>query len=105
MVRQTRIERDLEVLKGFTQTMLDRNVMPSIKVLKKRIRPAGAKYAMMFGIHPADEIFYSSLYFTGSLCWQNRGLGRFFRSRRGSKKDMRKLNLDVAARKTAVLAA
>ena len=54
----TRIERDLEVLKGFTQTMLDRNVMPSIKVLKKMIRPAGAKYAMMFGIHPEDEIFY-----------------------------------------------
>lgn len=51
------IERDLEVLKGFTQTMPDRNVMPSIKVLKKMIRPAGAKYAMMFGIHPEDEIF------------------------------------------------
>ena len=54
----TRIERDLEVLKGFTQSMLDRNVTPSIKVLKKMIRPAGAKYAMMFGIHPEDEIFY-----------------------------------------------
>ena len=38
--------------------MPDRNVMPSIKVLKKMIRPAGAKYAMMFGIHPKDEIFY-----------------------------------------------
>lgn len=32
--------------------------MPSIKVLKKMIRPAGAKYAMMFGIYPEDEIFY-----------------------------------------------
>ena len=52
------IERDLEVLKGITQTMLDRNVMPSIKVLKKKIRPAGAKYVMMFGIHPKNEIFY-----------------------------------------------
>ena len=43
------IERDPEVLKGFTQTMPDRNVMPSIKVIKKMIRPAGAKYAIMFG--------------------------------------------------------
>ena len=50
-------ERDPEVLKGVTQTMPDRNVMPSIKVLKKMIRPAGAKYAMMFRIHPEDEIF------------------------------------------------
>ena len=49
------IGRDPEVLKGFTQTMPDRNAMPSIK---KMIRPAGAKYVMMFGIHPEDEIFY-----------------------------------------------
>lgn len=52
------IERDPEVLKGFTQTMPDRNVMPSIKVIKKMIRPAGTKYVIMFGIHPQDEIFY-----------------------------------------------
>ena len=38
--------------------MPDRNVMPSIKVIKKMIRSAGAKYVMMFGIHPQDEIFY-----------------------------------------------
>ena len=38
--------------------MPDRNAMPSIKVLKKMIRPAGAKYVMMFGIHPKNEIFY-----------------------------------------------
>ena len=52
------IERDPEVLKGFTQTMPDRNAMPSIKVIKKMIRPAGTKYVIMFGIHPEDEIFY-----------------------------------------------
>ena len=52
------IERDPEVLKGFAQTMPDRNAMPSIKVIKKMIRPAGAKFVMMFGIHPEDEIFY-----------------------------------------------
>ena len=54
----SRMERDLEVLEGFTQTMLDRNVTPSIKVVKKMVRPAGMKYAMMFGIRPEDEIFY-----------------------------------------------
>lgn len=57
-VPESHIERDPEVLKGFTQTMPDRNVMHSIKVLKKMIRSAGAKYAMMFGFHPKDEIFY-----------------------------------------------
>lgn len=52
------LDRDLEVLQGFTQTMLDRNVTPSIRVLKRQIRSAGEKYAMMFGIRPEDEIFY-----------------------------------------------
>ena len=44
--------------------------------------------------------------FTGSLCWQNTGLGRFFRSQRGNgreaKKDMQKLYSSVAVRKTIV---
>lgn len=48
------LDRDLEVLQGFTQTMLDRNVTPSIRVLKRQIRSAGEKYAMMFGIRPED---------------------------------------------------
>lgn len=52
------MERDLEVLQGFTQTMLNQNVTPSIKVIKKALRPAGEKYAMMFGIKPEDDIFY-----------------------------------------------
>lgn len=37
------LDRDLEVLQGFTQTMLDRNVTPSIRVLKRQIRSAGEK--------------------------------------------------------------
>ena len=53
-----KIQRDLEILQGFTQTMLDRNVTPSIKVVKKVVRPAGERYAMMFGIKPDDDIFY-----------------------------------------------
>ena len=53
-----KIQRDLEILQGFTQTMLDRNVTPSIKVVKKVVRPAGERYAMMFGIKPDNDIFY-----------------------------------------------
>ena len=53
-----KINRDLEVLQGFTQTMLDRNVTPSIKVVKKVTRKAGEKYGLMFGIDPEEEIFY-----------------------------------------------
>lgn len=33
-----RMNRDLEVLEGFTQTMLERNVVPSVKVIRKRLR-------------------------------------------------------------------
>lgn len=32
-----RMNRDLEVLEGFTQTMLERNVVPSVKVIRKRL--------------------------------------------------------------------
>lgn len=53
-----KMERDLEVLEGFAQTMLDRNVAPSIKVVKKVVRKAGEKYSLMFGIKPEDDIFY-----------------------------------------------
>lgn len=53
-----KMERDLEVLQGFTQTMLERNVTPSIKVVKKALRKAGEKYGLMFGIKPEDDIFY-----------------------------------------------
>ena len=52
------MERDLDVLKSFSQTMLERNVVPSTKIVKKLVRPAGEKYAMMFGIRPEDEILY-----------------------------------------------
>ncbi len=61
-----RMNRDLEVLEGFTQTMLERNVVPSVKVIRKQLRPAGEKYAMMFGIRPEDEIFYMK-----RLCYGN----------------------------------
>jgi len=53
-----KMERDLEVLQGFTQTMLDRKVVPSIKVVKKVVRKAGDMYALKFGLKPEDDIFY-----------------------------------------------
>lgn len=53
-----KMERDLDVLQGFTQTMLDKHVKPSFKVVAKVLRKAGEKYSLMFGIEPEDDIFY-----------------------------------------------
>lgn len=53
-----KIERDMEVLEGFTQTMIDQNMSPSFKVISKVKRKAGGKFAAMFGIQPDDKLFY-----------------------------------------------
>jgi GntR family transcriptional regulator len=53
-----KVERDLETLGGFTQTMRSRNTRPSTKVLAKTLRKAGDKYSLVFGIGPADDIYY-----------------------------------------------
>lgn len=53
-----KIERDLEELNGFTQTMRNKNVKPSFKVVTKNLRKAGDKYSLLFGIQPEDDIFY-----------------------------------------------
>ena len=52
------IQRDLDSLGGFRQTVSDRKAEPGTKVLAKSSRPAGSKYAKIFGIDPEDEIFY-----------------------------------------------
>lgn len=54
-----KIERNMEELEGFTQTMLDRNIVPSRKILSRYLREAGNKYGSMFGIDPKDPIFYN----------------------------------------------
>lgn len=54
----SKVERDLETLGGFTQTMRERNTQPYTKVLVKALRKAGDKYALIFGIQPEDEIYY-----------------------------------------------
>jgi GntR family transcriptional regulator len=53
-----KVERDLETLEGFTQTMKQKNTEPHTKVLTKILRNAGDKYSLIFGIHPEDEIYY-----------------------------------------------
>jgi Transcriptional regulators len=54
----SKVERDLETLGGFTQTMREQNIQPFTKVLVKALRKAGEKYALIFGIQPDDEIYY-----------------------------------------------
>lgn len=53
-----RIERDLDRLNGFTQTILEKNVQPSTRVLTKVLRKAGRKYGLLFGIEPEDQLYY-----------------------------------------------
>ena len=52
------IERDLEVLGGFTQTMDEKNVRTKRKILLKGQRKAGEKYAAVFGIDEEDMLYY-----------------------------------------------
>jgi GntR family transcriptional regulator len=53
-----RLERDLDSLSGFRQTIHERNAEPGTKILAKTRRKAGGKYARIFGIGEDDDIFY-----------------------------------------------
>jgi GntR family transcriptional regulator len=53
-----KVERDLETLGGFTQTMREKKTHPKTKVLIKTLRKAGDKYSLIFGINPEDEIYF-----------------------------------------------
>lgn len=53
-----KVERDLETLGGFTQTMRAKNTHPHTKVITKALRKAGDKYSLVFGIKPEDDIYY-----------------------------------------------
>ncbi len=57
-VQSRKMERDLDKLQGFTQTMLDKNITPSFKIISRKIRNAGMKYSFMFGIKSDDPVFY-----------------------------------------------
>ncbi len=53
-----KVERDLDTLSGFTQTMLSKNTHPSTKILIKALRKAGNKYGHIFSIDPDEDIYY-----------------------------------------------
>ena len=53
-----KMERDLDTLGGFTQTMRNKGAEPATKVLAKGLRPAGEKYALIFNMRPDEEIVY-----------------------------------------------
>lgn len=52
------IERDLEVLGGFTQTMNDKKIQPKKKILQRGQRTAGSKYAEIFKMNKEDNLYY-----------------------------------------------
>lgn len=53
-----KVERDLEVLEGFTQTAFEKNILPDTKVLKKERLVAGKRFAKIFDIQENDEVYF-----------------------------------------------
>lgn len=53
-----KVERDLDTLGGFKQTMLERNKTPSTRILMKALREAGKYYADLLGMEPGDPLYY-----------------------------------------------
>lgn len=53
-----KIEQDVGDLKGFTSTLQESRRKSGKKILARKVRPAGVKYASMFGIDPGDPVYY-----------------------------------------------
>ncbi len=53
-----KIERDLETLGGFRQTMREKNTVPSTRIVTRNIRRAGMKYGGIFRLDPEEKLFY-----------------------------------------------
>lgn len=53
-----KIERDLEVLGGFSQTMKEKNISAKKKMLIKKKIPANKKYADIFNLKEGDLLYY-----------------------------------------------
>lgn len=53
-----KVERDLETLGGYRQTMRDRAQRPSTRVLIKAARKAGPYYAKVLQIDPEDDVWF-----------------------------------------------
>lgn len=57
-VAAPKLERDMESLGGFRQTMRERSLRPSTRVLIKALREAGPLYAKILGCAPKEDIWY-----------------------------------------------
>ncbi len=53
-----KVERDLDTLSGFTQTMRGKSKTPKVKVLVKRLRKAGEALGKIFRVAPDTELYY-----------------------------------------------
>jgi GntR family transcriptional regulator len=53
-----KLDRDLEKLTGFRQTMRERDVVPGTHVLQETRRQAGLKYGKILHLEPSDEVYY-----------------------------------------------
>ncbi len=53
-----KIERDLETLGGFSQTMKEKNISAKKKIIARDKLEANKKYAKIFGINEGDPIYY-----------------------------------------------
>lgn len=53
-----KLTRDMETLGGFRQTMQERDVLPSTKVLRKVLRRAGPLYAILLKVEEEALIWY-----------------------------------------------
>lgn len=53
-----KIEQDVGELKGFTSTLQESRRKSGKKILARKVRPAGVKYASIFGIDPGDPVYY-----------------------------------------------
>jgi GntR family transcriptional regulator len=57
-VQGQRLERNLETLEGFSQTIREKNAVPSRTILTKKRRPAGEQYGALFKIESQEELYY-----------------------------------------------
>ena len=62
-----KMKRNLDELQGFTQTMLEKHVTPSFRIMARQLQKAGLKHSLTFGIHPEDDIYYIK-----RLCYADR---------------------------------
>lgn len=53
-----KIRHELDSMSGFRQKIREQGGVPSVKMLTKIVRPAGAKFARLLEIAPDDEMFY-----------------------------------------------